>query len=53
MSSDIRKSKRRYSMDLCCPSQAGDTSSKHISSVAVRRRDLVGQQTTNLPHKMS
>ena len=44
MSSDISKSKRRYPMDLCCPCQAGgDTSSKHISSVAVRRRDLVGQ----------
>ena len=42
MSSDIRKSKRRYPMDLCCPCQAGDTSSTHISSVAVRRRDLVG-----------
>ena len=53
MSGDIRKSKRRYAMGLCCACQAGDTPSIHISSVAVRRWDIVGQETSHFPHKMS
>ena len=52
MSSDISKCERRYPMGHCCPCQAGDTSSRHISSVAVRRWDLVGQESSHLPHKM-
>ena len=53
MSGDIRMSKRRYPMGLCCPCQAGDTLSSHFASDAVRSWDLVGQETSHLPHKMS